>query len=947
MKGAFQGASDSSEPGALGEQKKEDPHENLVCPKCGLKLGEENPAQLCPVCLLRMSFEIDSDDPSESAGEPGNAISALEQAVPPSEPPGHIYGHFRIEIKEDGTPFELGRGAMGVTYKATDTNLHRLVALKVISPQYVRNESTRQRFVREARAAASLRHENIASVFHLGSTDPGYFYAMEFVEGQTLEQIIDSRGSLAQEAALEITWQVAAALSAAHQHQLVHRDIKPANLMVSFKSDDHPMVKVIDFGLVKTVGISPADSIGTTPGTFFGTMRYASPEQIRQGRADIRSDIYSLGITLWETLVGEVPFDGTPGEIADQHLHAPLPLAKVQHLGRPVVSLLCNMLEKDPGRRPQTPEELLAILRAVGTHSASDRGAVVLARRVAPAFPHDVFATRNMLMVAGITLFMLVAIGLYFLGPKFSSSQVDPKSVAVLPFDYVGDDKQNEYFSDGLTTEVIFQLSKISDLRVISRSSVLRYKTVANSVRTPLRQIGAELEVATILESTVQRLENRIKITTILYDARTSRRLWGDAYDREIKDLFSIQSDVAENIAAALQVRLSADERASLLEKPTNNLTAYDLYLRGMALYGLRHQDDNENAIALFRQAVDQDPKFALGYVGLANAYIDRVGSYEGEMFWLDSAVDLCRKAIALDPRLVRGYIGLARAYAYNGMDKEARELTKKALELAPNDVESNKRARYQAEEEGRLDDEYALLRKCHILDPNDPSEAYLLATVSATVGDRELMEKWMQRALDLEADPKRHRMIECERMIFRGDYSGALIGLRDLPLDLRSYNHTVLELTVACSMRVGDWPTVVRLASVRLEQGSGNWLWDSWALSYLGLAARHEGHESEAREKGDRLLASVREALAGAEPHTWDRYYLALGNRLLDRKEEAYEHLRIIFPRILRNLPLMRDDPTINVFVSDNEFQGMMSAAEKKAEATRRRIEDIEKSFF
>jgi len=911
-----------------------------------MKLEADTPAQLCPVCLLRMSFEDDLDDPSKSSGDSGNPISLVEYMVSTTAPVGQEYAHFRIELKEDGTPFELGRGAMGVTYKAIDTNLHRLVALKVISPRYVADESTRQRFVREARAAASLRHENIASVFHLGSTGPGYFYAMEFVEGQTLEQIIDSRGPLSQEAALEITYQVAAALAAAHQHQLVHRDIKPGNLMVSFNPDDRPSVKVIDFGLVKTTGISSGDSLGSTPGTFFGTLRYASPEQLREGRADVRSDIYSLGVTLWEMLIGKVPFDGTPGEIADQHLHAPLPLAKVQHLSHPVVSLLCNMLEKDPTRRPQTPEELLAVLRAVGTQSPSDRARIVLARTVAPVFPQRVFAARRMLIFGGSTLIALVIVGLYFFRPKLSSPPVDAKSVAVLPFDYVGDDKQNEYFSDGLTTEVIFQLSKIADLRVISRGSVLSYKANANAVRKPLREIGAELEVATILESSVERLENRVKITTILYDARTSRRIWGDAYDREIKDLFAIQSDVAQNIAAALQVRLSADERASLLEKPTENLTAYDLYLRGMALYGLRHKEDNENAIALFRQAIEHDPKFALGYTGLANAYIDRVGYYEGEMFWLDSAIDLCRKAIALDPGQVRGYIGLARAYAYNGMDKEVRELTKKALELAPNDVESNKRARYQAEEEGHLDEEYAILRKCHMLDPNDPSEPYLLATVCARVGDRELMEKWIQRALDLEADPNRHHMIECERMIFRGNYREALIGLRDLPLDLRTYNHTVLELTVACSVRVGDWPTVVRLASARLEQGSGNWLWDSWALSYLALAARAAGHEAETRERADRLLASFREALAGAEPHTWDHYYLALANRLLDRKEEGYGHLKQIFPRILRNLPLMRDDPTIDVFAPDAEFQGMMSAAETKVEATRGRLREIEKSL-
>ena len=232
-----------------------------------------------------------------------------------------------------------------------------------------------------------------------------------------------------------------------------------------------------------------------------------------------------------------------------------------------------------------------------------------------------------------------------------------------MPFDSVGSSGQDDYLSDGLTTEVIFQLSKISDLRVISRSSILRYKAAHSSAsKQLLPDIRSELEVATVLESSVQRLENRIKITTILYDARTYRRLWAESYDREIKDLFAIQSDVAENIAAALKVRLSADERNDIQRKPTESPTAYDLYLRGMAFYELRHKDDNERAIALFRQAIEQDSKFAPGYAALGNAYIDRYAYYEAEAFWLDSAIDLCRKATTLDPRQARGYSGLARA---------------------------------------------------------------------------------------------------------------------------------------------------------------------------------------------------------------------------------------------------------------------------------------------
>jgi serine/threonine protein kinase len=261
---------------------------------------------------------------------------------------------------------------MGVTYKAIDVNLRRFVALKVISPRYIRDEWIRERFVREARAAASLRHEHIASVYHLGFIGSNCFYAMEYVEGQTLEQVLHSRGPLPEALALEITSQVAAALTAAHQHQLVHRDIKPSNLIVSFDQKGRPTVKVIDFGLVKVtpvnlVKVTPAnfeDSSASASGLLLGTPHYASPEQFSGAQVDARSDIYSLGVTLWHMLTNTTPFSGSPAQVAAQHLQAPLPIDRLRHLSLPVVSLITRLLEKDPNGRPQTAEELLTLLSA-------------------------------------------------------------------------------------------------------------------------------------------------------------------------------------------------------------------------------------------------------------------------------------------------------------------------------------------------------------------------------------------------------------------------------------------------------------------------------------------------------------------------------------------------------------------------------------------------------
>jgi len=262
-------------------------------------------------------------------------------------------------LDEAGRPIELGRGAMGVTYKALDVDLRCPVTLKVISERYLSDESARLRFLREARAAASVRHPNVASVFHLGRTGSSYFYAMEFVEGETLEHLIRRSDRVEIKLALEITTQVAAGLAAVHEQNLVHRDVKPSNIMVRLKDDGSITAKIIDLRLAKSLDEPSAQTAISTPGAFAGTPEFASPEQFAGVQVDIRSDLYSLGITLWEMLTGNAPFRGTPGEVMHQHQHEPIPLEHLEGVPQPVVVLLEVLLEKDPGRRFQSPGELL------------------------------------------------------------------------------------------------------------------------------------------------------------------------------------------------------------------------------------------------------------------------------------------------------------------------------------------------------------------------------------------------------------------------------------------------------------------------------------------------------------------------------------------------------------------------------------------------------------
>jgi serine/threonine protein kinase/tetratricopeptide (TPR) repeat protein len=312
--------------------------------------------EFCPVCLLRKAL-ADGVESREPLSE-GTVTLAPERVT-------QRFDHYELLTDEDGHPVELGRGAMGVTYKAVDVDLQCPVTLKVISERYLDDESARQRFLREARAAASVRHPNVASVLHLGRTGSSYFYAMEFVEGATLESVIKRSGQLEGKLALEITTQVAAGLAAVHKQKLVHRDIKPSNIMVTLQEGGAISAKIIDLGLAKAVNASDSQTAISVPGGFVGTPDFASPEQFAGVQVDIRSDLYSLGATLWKMLTGRTPFRGTSAELMYLHLHAPLAIGELDHVPRPVAVLLEMLLAKDPAQRFQTPIELLMVIPSI------------------------------------------------------------------------------------------------------------------------------------------------------------------------------------------------------------------------------------------------------------------------------------------------------------------------------------------------------------------------------------------------------------------------------------------------------------------------------------------------------------------------------------------------------------------------------------------------------
>src|SRR6516225_9343952 len=335
-----------------------------TCPSCGNEFS--GAMEFCPVCLLRKGL---------GGGVESGESSTADTLKPIPGQPAQRFDHYELVTGEDGKPVELGRGAMGVTYKAFDINLRCPVTLKVISERCLGDESARLRFLREARAAASVRQPNVAWVVHLGRTGQNYFYAMEFVEGETLENLIRRSGRLEVKLALEIASQVAAGLAAVHKQRLVHRDIKSSNIMVSFDEGGGVTAKIIDLGLAKAVDEPSAQTAISTPGAFAGTPAFASPEQFAGLQVDIRSDLYSLGVTLWVMVTGQTPFRGPSAEVMYQHQHAPLPLEQLQGLPQPVALLLEVLLEKDPGRRFQNPAEVLKAMPTI-------TGAIDAGRRI-------------------------------------------------------------------------------------------------------------------------------------------------------------------------------------------------------------------------------------------------------------------------------------------------------------------------------------------------------------------------------------------------------------------------------------------------------------------------------------------------------------------------------------------------------------------------------------
>jgi serine/threonine protein kinase/Flp pilus assembly protein TadD len=683
-----------------------------VCETCGSPIETTSAGDLgCIACLIATGLDAEAEQ-SDTALAPA---------------PDRL-GAYTIEHHADASAWELGRGAMGVTYRAIDKALDRPVALKIINTDRgSRSAEARERFMREARAAAALRHPNVATVYQFGVREETgqFFYAMELVEGETLEERVRRLGPLDVLTTIDIALQVSAALEAAEEHGLVHRDLKPGNLMLVGGCDNGegvgpprrgvsprrpqrgvPTVKVIDFGVAKAVAEKP-NAMALTHGGFVGTPAFASPEQFTNAPVDVRSDIYSLGATLWFLLTGHMLFSGrTIEEIRDARRSKPFPTDQLEaaRVPRVFVSLLISMLAIEPAARPAGARELSARLQAL---RASIIGRGKTAAWVA-------------LAAAIVALATIVAVR-EFQSTKATPSAIPEKSIAVLPFENLTRDPDNAYFAEGIQEEILTRLAKIADLKVVSRTSTQRYQDKPRN----LAEIAKQLRVGNILEGSVQKAADQVRVNVQLINAQTDSHLWAESYDRKLTDILGVESEIAKEIADALQVNLTSREQQALTVRPTNNSEAYDAYLRGLAVEtrGRFSYETQRKAIGFYELAVQLDPNFGLAWARLSRAdahlYFNRAdNSYAARA---DAARQALENAQRLEPNSTETLLTLGYYQFYVLRDYGAAKTTfERVSKMLPGSSEVPTALARVTRREGHWHHSVAYCEQALVLDPRN-----------------------------------------------------------------------------------------------------------------------------------------------------------------------------------------------------------------------------------
>jgi serine/threonine protein kinase/Flp pilus assembly protein TadD len=852
---------------------------------------------------------------------------------------GETISHYRILEK-------LGEGGMGVVYKAHDTTLDRTVALKFLPHYLTSDPAEKERFYHEARAASAITHPNITVIHEIGETADGpegagqVFIAMEYVEGKTLKQIVREE-SLSIKKVLDIAVQVCDGLSAAHEKAIVHRDIKSDNIMLTLKGQ----AKIMDFGLAKMKGAAKLTKTGST----VGTAAYMSPEQAQGEEVDHRSDIFSFGVVLYELLTSKLPFRGEYHAALMYSIvnEEPPPIARFnEKAGDDLQRIVSKALAKDREERYQHADDMLADLRrerkALEYARTGSLGSPAVQPQTTPGEPPAVAKPKRnllrylipaVLFVAAVVLIAILNPFNFEIGLK-KTVAAERKSVAVLPFTNMSGNKEDEFFSDGITEDIIAQLSNIGELKVISRTSIMQYKNTGKN----LRDIAKELSVATVLEGSVRRADNHVRIVAQLIDAASDEHLWAQTYDKELTQIFAIQSDVAQQIASALKAKLTPQERERVAKKPTENLDAYAYYLKGREYYNHYGRQDMENAIELFKKALKLDPNYALAYAGLGDAYGQRVMRFGFPSAWTDSAIAVSSKAISIDPTLAEGYKALGLAYAGKGWMKRSLEAYRKAVELNPNYNPAVGNIGYMNEYLGKLDEAWRWQMRALALDPMMAYSYVGVGTVYLNLGDYAKATEWLNKALALQPDlvPAQGLLAYVSGM--QGKYQLCIEQAKKL---LASDPNSIRNLTTLgyAELMLGDYS--------RAEEYFEKTIAIDSVLGYttgLGYVYWKTGRQDEAQKLFGRSLKLDEKKLEQGNERHGIPYDLAEIYAIQGNKAEAYKWLEKAIDAGWRDYREAMKDPLLENLRGEDKFKQMMADVKADVDRMRTRIEEMEK---
>jgi serine/threonine-protein kinase len=776
---------------------------------------------------------------------------------------GGNLGHYKVQSA-------IGAGGMGEIYRASDTRLRRDVAIKILPEKFMQNASAVERFRREAHAASALNHPNILTIYDIGEHDKIHFIATEFVEGETLRERLQS-APLALAEALDVAVQVSGALVAAHNAGIIHRDIKPENIMV--RADGY--IKILDFGIAKLSEREPQKAetdaptliqAQTTPGMILGTASYMSPEQARGLEVDARSDIFSLGVVIYEMISGRLPFSGdTISDVIASILKSePPPLSElIKNIPSEFEWSIAKALSKNREERYQTIKGFLSDLRRLKQRlefqtelkRAGNSDFISAQQPATLVLPKDSLVARP---------------------ARKTRKAID--SLAVLPL-VNGGDPNSEYLSDGITECIINSLSMLPKLRVVPRSTVFRYK----GKQTDLQEIGNELGVRAIFAGRVLQIGDSIIVKTELVDIANEAHLWGEQYRRTITDIFTLVEEIAEDISEKLKLKLTGEQKKQLAKRYTENTEAYQFYLKGRYFVTSKRTEEwIKKGIEYFQKAIDLDPNYALAFSGIADAYGFLASSTGG---WsphkgYPRAKAAAQKALEIDDALGEAHCSLGFSHLlYDWNWKEAASEFEKAIELSPNYPSAHDGYGFYLKAVGRFDEAIEKGKQVQQLDPLSP-----FAHVS--LGYAYYFARDYEKAIE-----------ECNKA-----------------LELDKYSTSAYRNLGLAYLQQGKLDSAIAALNKAVTFSSGGFAFES----YLGFAYARAGKQTEALE----VLANLQE-IAGQQyvsAYNVAMIYAGLGN--LDK---TFEWLEKAFEERSGFLPFLKVEPMVDSLRSDSRFQDLL----------------------